>query len=172
MDYFVTTTWIKENIVVNKNVDDNNITPLIKGVADMSVRSYLGTYFYNDLLTKYNAQTLSADEKILIRDYIKYIVGWKTASEIAVSTSFELANKGVQTQSGDYSTSPDFKSVSFLVHHYSDKSDFYMNRLKVYLTENKDLYNVFLNVLNNDSLIKKESCSDNSNPFNSSILFI
>lgn len=172
MEYFCTTTWIKDNIVVNKNIDDNNITPLIKGVADMWVRSYLGTYFYNDLLTKYNAQTLSNNEKTLVRDYIKFTVGWKTASEIAISTSFELKNKGVQTQSGDYSTSPDFKSVSFLVHHYSDKADFYMNRLKDYLTENKDLYTVFLNDLNNDSIIKKTSCSGDTNTFNTNTFFI
>lgn len=172
MDFFVTPEWLKINLPVNKNVDNANVVPLIKATADMWVRSILGTFFYNDLLTKYNNQTLSTDEKTLVNDYIKYAVGWKASSEIILTTSYELKNKGIQTQSGDFSANAEFKEINFMVHHYSDKADFYENRLSVYLKDNKDLYPNFISDSNTDSTVKKNLCNDSGSNFTTNILFI
>ena len=171
MIYFTSSKWLKENLPINKNIDDNTLVPLVKGAADMWVRSILGTYFYNDLLTKYNDQALSANEIIIVTEYIKYCIGWKVASELAITSSFELKEKGVQTQTGDYSSNAEYKAIMFLVHHYSDKADFYLNRLTEYLIENKDLFSAFISDLNTDSSAKK-SCSGDTNNFNTNILFI
>jgi hypothetical protein len=171
MIYFTSLKWLQDNTPINENVDAKKITPLVKGAADMFVRSVLGTYFYNDLLTKYNAQTLSADEEVLVADYIKFTIGWKVASELAVTSAYDLKNKGPQTQSGDYSASPEYKAIMFLVHHYADKSDFYLNRLSQYLIDNKTLFINFTSDLNTDSTAKK-SCGNGSNNFTNNILFI
>jgi hypothetical protein len=169
--YFVTEAYLKSTTNVGQNVDMQNVTPLIQTAADMWVRSILGTYFYNYLLTGFNAQTLNADEIILV-GYIKPAVAWRTASDTVFNTSFQVKNKGVQTQSGDFSASPDFKSVSFIAHQTREKSEFYDNRLNEYLCENKALYPQFTSDLNRDSSCRKTYCEEKTSLFQSGITFI
>ena len=69
--YFVTETWLKDNTSIGGNVDYKDVVINLKPVCDAYIRPILGTYFYNDLLTKWNNQTASNDELTLIEDYIK-----------------------------------------------------------------------------------------------------
>ena len=129
MIYFVTEQYLKLNVPITNNVDDTDFVPLIKSAADQYVRSILGTYFYNYLLQEYNNQTLSATEITLVQDYIQYSVAWRVASETAITVSYQLKNKGLQKQSGDYSQAVDMSEIAFMSHHYRDRADFYDQRL-------------------------------------------
>lgn len=168
--YFCTELKLKELTPITKNVDINDVIINVKPSADMYVRSILGTYFYNDLLVKYNAQTMSPDELNLL-DYIQYAVAWRAATESVITLSYQLKNKGVQTQSGDFSNNADYKEVMFLNHHYADKASFYDNRLFQYLVKNKDLFPVFMSHDNSDSTAA-HSCRFDDNNFNQNIFFI
>lgn len=183
MIYFVTEQYLKLNVPITNNVDDTDFVPLIKSAADQYVRSILGTYFYNYLLQEYNNQTLSATEITLVQDYIQYSVAWRVASETAITVSYQLKNKGLQKQSGDYSQAVDMSEIAFMSHHYRDRADFYDQRLIKYLEQNKSLYPEFMSQLNNDTVISKlvncTDCSGNGcyscrtyNNFNSGIHII
>ena len=170
--YFITPDYLRKNTVIGDNVDSTIIGALIKTSADTFVRTYLGTYFYNDLITKYNSQSLSADEVTLVQDYIQSAVAWRAVAESIISTTYEIKNKGVQQQSGEYSNAPEFRVIPFVHDQYKDKADFYDNRLVEYLKRNKDLYPVFLSDANYDSRIKATCCSSKPDTFQSGILFI
>jgi hypothetical protein len=167
--FFITERYIKDNTTISNNCDIKDVLINVRPVADMFTRSVLGTFFYNDLLTKYNNQTLTADETTLV-GYIQPAIAWKSASESVISLSYQLKNKGIQTQSGDFSNNAEYKEVMFLVHHYSDRGDFYLNRLSEYIIENKELFDNFTSVLNTDSTAKK-NCEGGNN-FQSGIMFI
>lgn len=160
--YFVTETYLKTNTSITANVDIVEILPLVKNAADMWSRSIMGSYFYKDMLAKYNAQTLSADELNLL-DEIQPAVAWRAGADAVIELSYQLKNKGLQTQSGDYSTSPETKAIMFNHHHIEQKAEFYENRLYVYLIENKDLFPAFLSDLNKDSKAKKDCDNDPTN---------
>ena len=173
MIYFVTEAYLKLNTSITNNVDVTELTPLLKTAADMWVRSILGTFFYNDLLVKFQAQTLNANEVIIVQDYIQPSVAWRAAADAVIELSYQLKNKGIQTQSGDFSAATDMKSVAFNQHHYREKADFYDQRLTTYLYDNQALYPAFLNILNNDSTVKSQNCNNMSlNAFNSGITII
>lgn len=168
--YFCTEDYIKEQTSITRNVDVADIFPLIKTAADMWVRNILGTYFYNYLLTQYNSQSLTTDEIALV-EIIKPAVAWRATAEAIIDLSYQVKNKGVQTQFGDNSSSPEYKAIMFLHHNKSDKAAFYDNRLSVFLVENKDLYPKFLNKLNIDSTAKT-LCNQGGNNFDQNIMFI
>jgi len=170
MIYFVTETYMKTYTTLNDNVDSNVYITLVKTAADGFVRSYLGDYFYKYLLTAYNAQTLNADEIILVQDYIQDAIAWRVLSDATFSTSYQVTNKGVQKQSGDFSDNPGFQGVSFMSHFYKSKADFYDNRLRTYLIDNKDLYPEFISDLNQQCSLKP-FCKGKSS-FDSGIMFI
>jgi hypothetical protein len=170
MIYFVTEQYLKQNTNVGANVDAAITTPSITVAADTYVRSIIGTPFYNYLLTEFNNQTLDADEVTLVQDYIKNAVAWRAASEIVVAASYQLKNKGIQTQSGDYSASPEYKALMFNVHHAADKASFYDNRLSEYLGSDKNKYPQFW-AYDNRFAIARRHC-ETPNLFNQNIMFI
>jgi hypothetical protein len=163
MLYFVTEAYIKLNTPVTANVDITDFNPLIKTAADTFVRSVLGTYFYNHLVQEYNAQTLNNDEITLVQDFIQPAVAWRVCAESAITLSYQLKNKGIQKQSGDFSAASDMKETAFIFHHYRDRADFYDQRIIDYLIENKALYPQFTDKLNFDTIVPGwPHCSKNT----------
>lgn len=170
MTYFVTTQYIRNNTNVGNSVDENVIAPLVKTAAEMWVRSILGQYFYNDLLVKFNAQTLNSNEIFLVENYIKPSIAWKVAADVTPNASLLLRNKGVQTQSGDFSAAADFKSMAFIQRTSFEKGTFYEELLFEYLKENGDLFPEFKSDLNKDSTVRRSGCGDTD--YRNNIMFI
>lgn len=162
MIYFITENYLKLNTTITANVDVTDLVPFVKTASDMSVQPILGTYFYNDLLTKYNAQTLDANETLLV-EAIQPCVAWQTCSDAVIGLSRQLKNKGLQSQNGDYSNSADFREIAFYTDHYAQKKDFYINRLINFLEINKDLFSAYTSDLNKDSNMKPTTPAETSN---------
>ena len=161
MIYFVTETYIKSKTPITQNVDVNEITPFIATCSDMRIQPILGTYFYNDILTKYNAQTLSADETTLVSK-IQPCIAWYAAADAVFALTYQLKNKGLQKQSGDYSESVSREEVGDGIEYYQSKANFYEQRLRIWLKENKDLFTNFTSTDNTDSDMKPNTDPDNS----------
>jgi hypothetical protein len=161
MIYFITETYLKNNTPITKNVDVKDVTPYIRPASDMRVQSILGSYFYEYLLTEYNAQNLSTDEETLV-EKIQPVVAWRAAENAAFGLSYQLKNKGIQSQFGDYSQNVTQSEVAFVMDHYGQMAAFFEKRLTNYLLENKDLFPQFTSALNKDSDIKPvDDCTDN-----------
>ena len=171
MIYFVTENYLKNNTPITKNVDVNDVMPYVRTQAEMRLMSILGTYFYNDLLTKYNAQTLSADETTLV-EYIQPVVAWRSAEDAVFGLSYQLKNKGIQVQSGDYSSNVSQSEITFNMDHYGQKGAWFENRLTFWLLDNKALFPVFLSTLNNDSDIKPVDDCDDLDNYNDTMLVL
>lgn len=167
MIWFTTELWIKANTPITANIDVTDITPWIKTSAEMWIQPILGSYFYADLLTKYNAKTLSSDEAILV-DMIKPAIAWRAASDAVYGLSRQLKNKGLQTQSGENSESVELKEVQFGMAQYAQKGEFYEAQIIKFLKANEVLYPNYTSLSNTDSIIKPQ---DNNN-LSSSIIII
>tara|TARA_R110000868_G_C10561116_1_gene736885 strand:+ start:29 stop:538 length:510 start_codon:yes stop_codon:yes gene_type:complete len=169
MIYFVTENYLKTQTPITANIDVNNIVPFIKTQSDMRIMPILGTYFYNYILTAYNDQTLSVDEEELVT-YIQPAIAWRSAEDAAFGLSYQLKNKGIQTQNGDYSNNVSQGEVNFVQDHYAQKASFYESRLWKYLDVNRELFANFISQLNKDSDIRP--AVQQTQGFNDSILFL
>ena len=152
MKYWITETYLKVNTPLTKNISADEILPNVKSNSDMYIKSILGSYFYDILLTKYNNQTLSVDETTLV-SYIQPIVAWRVAADCVFVLTYQLRNKGLQTQNGDNSESVDFNEVVFGMKHYNQKAEWYTNQLTEYLEINKLLFTDFISITNKSSII-------------------
>ena len=169
MIYFVTENYLKTQTPITANIDVNNIVPFIKTQSDMRIMPILGTYFYNYILTAYNDQTLTVDEEELVT-YIQPAIAWRSAEDAAFGLSYQLKNKGIQLQNGDYSNNVNQSEVNFVQDHYAQKASFYESRLWKYLDTNRDLFANFISQLNRDSDIRP--AVQQTQGFNDSILFL
>lgn len=168
MVYFLTERYLKLNGMITSNVDATDFTPLVQFCSKAFIKKQIGTYFFNDLLTKYNNQTLNADETTLV-EIMQFAIAWRVTAEAGVSLSYQLKNKGYQRQRDDNSDSPEMKEITFLYDHYIQKALYFEIEIKDYLVKNKLNFPIFLDVLNNDSSIKNNEHDIRGTDFNSAV---
>jgi hypothetical protein len=171
MIYFVTEAFIKKNGIISANADVNDYTPLIQNAAKAFIKRQIGSLFFEDLLTKYNNQTLSNDEQLLV-ERMQWSIAWRACANAVISLSFQLKNKGLQIQKSDNSDGVGLKEVSFMYDHYIQNATYFEYELKEYLIANKDKYSVYLSKENSDSSIKNSCNGGDDNYAESSGIFI
>jgi len=155
MIYFVTENYLKSSTPITQNVSATDIMPFIKPSASGWMQNILGTYFFNHLLTAYNAQTLTTDEEALVQK-IQPAVAWRAVVDCVLGLTYQLKNKGLQKQNGDNSEAPE------------QKAEFYESMVRKYLKMNKDLFPEYTSKLNKDSELAPQQ-DDN---FNSDMFFV
>lgn len=149
MVYFLTNQRLVDFTTVLGNVDIKLFAPLIPSAADQWVMPRTGTHFFNDLLNKYDAQTLSPREEELV-GMIQNSLMWRVASEVVLTSSAQITNKGPQEQSGENSEASSIAKIGMLTKHYGAKADFYDNRIVHFIWTNKKDFPEFTNKLNID----------------------
>ena len=150
MLYFITENYLKTNTPITANVDVTDVTPYVATQAQLRIMPILGTVFFNHMLDVYNNQTASPDEETLIK-FIQPIVAWRSAEDAVFGLTYQLKNKGLQTQNGDFSSSVSQREVAFGMEHYAQKAAFFEERLIKYLIKNKKLFPVFISDENRDT---------------------
>ena len=167
MIYFVTEAYLKQKTPITQNVSATDIMPFVEPAASAWIQNILGTYFFNHLLTAYNAQSLTAEEEILVAK-IQPAIAWRAAADCVLGLTYQLKNKGLQKQNGDNSESVEQTEVTFVMRHYEQKAEWYEAFVRKYLSLNKDLFPEFTSKLNRDSELRPQE-DDN---FNLDMLFI
>jgi hypothetical protein len=118
----------------------------------MRIKDVLGSYYYDIILAKYNAQTLSQLETEMV-EIIQNSLIWRAASDIAITTSFQMTNKGIQSQNGDFSVNSSESSIFLISKHYAQKAEWFESRLINFIRLNKTQMPDYTNTLNRDSSI-------------------
>ena len=157
--YFVTEKYIKDKTPITNNVSAKEIIPFIEVSAQTWMQSILGTYFFNDLLTKYNAQTLNALETVLVTK-MQPAIAWRATADCVIELTYQLKNKGIQKQNGDNSESVELDETQFVSTHYANKAEFFEEFVRLYLNKNKDSFPVFTSDDNKDSELKAQDDSN------------
>lgn len=154
MTHFITQSWLTKNGIFNENIDSKLYMPLVPSVAKSFLPKLIGTHFYNDLLTKYNAQTLTSDEEIVVAS-LQWSIAWRLKADAVIETSLQLTNKGLQLQSDDNSEAASLQQMGERTSKLIQKASSEEMYLTEYLKDNKDLYPEFTSNDNSDSSIKR-----------------
>jgi hypothetical protein len=152
MIWFLTENYLKEKTPITRNIDASDITPYVYTASDMYIKDLLGSYFYDDLLNKYNNQTLNADETVLV-GLIQPCVAWYAAYESIYGVHYSLRNKGIQLQDGENSSAATQNEVVMIAKKNKQTGDYYAERIRKYLILNKDLFPNFTSKFNIDSCL-------------------
>jgi len=166
--YFITENYIKTIGIITDNVDVTQFSQLVQFASKAFVKRQIGSYFFDDLLVKYNAQTLSTDEEAIV-ERMQLAIVWRVCANAGVTLSNQLTNKGYLVQSDDNAESVEAGTVWKMYDHYIQQALYFEIELKDYLIDNKDLYPNYISVLNKDSTIKKNSCGGDGSGFNEGV---
>ena len=148
---FISEQYMRDNLPISRNLDTKDITPNIQAAQELYLQDILGSVFYEYLMNVYSAQTLNANEIILVQDYIKPAVAYRTLEMALPFLSYQIKNKGAQRQFEDFGDSADFTQLRFIINETGNRAQFYERRLVRYLNVNNTLYPQY--IINNDGII-------------------
>lgn len=138
--YFLTPEEVKQNGILNANVDDEYIEFALQEAQSVYLREILGDKLYNTLIGMVNDEDLTGNYETLVNDYIKIYLSYKMLSTIVVGVNFKIRNAGVISQYDNGFTTSNVKDTMYIQEQYDNKAEFYANRLTVYLQKNSDSF--------------------------------
>ena len=139
---------LKENSVINNNVDGMYVLPAIEYAMDAGLQPIIGTKLYNRLMDMVEDGTIENNEdyKYLLDEYITPFLLNKVTAEIQIPLAFKLRNQGVVQQTGENTYVPSLKDMQYVTQNYENKANFYSNRLSDYLKANRKKYPEYCSV--------------------------
>ncbi len=151
---FISETYVKNNSVIDENVDVRLILPSIRDAQELRLHPILGTPFYNDLKDKITGGTLNADEINLLDNYVAPSMLQWTLYECSASMLFKYRNKSVSTKNSENSQPISYQDLQFLRDEWRNKAEERDQILINYLCDNSKLFPKY-NESSNDLTPKK-----------------
>lgn len=144
---------LKENSIINNNVDSCYLLPAIEYAQDSGLQLLIGTKLYNklmDLVQTGDIQT-EQDYKLLLDDYVTPYLLNKVTADIQLPLAYKLRNQGLVQQTGENTYVPSLKDTQYIIQHYENQANFYGGRLSDYLKANRSKFPEYCSI---------DSCSD------------
>ncbi len=143
---------LKQNSIVNNNVDGMYILPAIEYAQDAGLQPLIGTKLYNKLMDLVESGiTEATDYKYLLDEYVTPYLVNKVTADIQIPLVYKLRNQGVVQNTGENTYVPSLKDMQYVIQNYENKANFYGNRLSDYLRANRMKYPEYCSV---------DSCAD------------
>lgn len=119
---------------VDDNIDDKYlISSIIKG-EDFIIKKILTADKYNELIAQISSNTVTVDNELLIKQYIRPCLAYYVLSEVVYSTAYKMKNNP------DYQNNPSsserFNELVRVSKHYLNDSKQYEELLKEYMCDN------------------------------------
>ncbi len=147
---FITIQYLRDNTIINENVDGNLLQPIIKTAHDKYVHPLIGSPLYYSLQDKIQSGTLTGNYKTLMDQYIVPVLLHYSTYEAVPFMAFKFRNKGVSKQNSEFSEPADLTELSYVRDNIRDTAQFYGERLTEYLCANSSLFSEYRNTVAGD----------------------
>ena len=142
---------LKEDSLINDNVDSMYIIPAIQVAQEQALQQLIGSKLYRRICECVEQNTLTADYKLLLDNYVIPYLEYKVMSDIQIPLSYKFRNLGMNQTIDERTMTPSLRDTQYLIEYYDNKAKFYGDRLYDYLSANHKLFPDFR---------KKDSCDD------------
>ena len=142
---FLSVDYLRDNTVINGDVDSTLLEPFILLAQNVHVETITGTSLYNELIAEIVADTLTADNKILIDDYIQPALTQWSLYEALPFFNYKLTNKAISTKNSDNSDPVELNELHYLREAVRNVAEYMSERATLYLKANPTKYPLHLN---------------------------
>jgi Na+/H+ antiporter NhaB len=145
---FISIEVIKDQSVINENVDSKLLQPTLIMVQDIYLKQVIGKDLYAELITQVNAESVTALNTILLTDYIQPYLINKVVSELVIDVNYKIKNKALMVGSSDNAQPLDSLGMSIIQTKYRNIAENYRVNLVDYLLDNYTDYPLYKCVKN------------------------
>lgn len=126
--------------VLDSNVAEHQLLPIVKHIQDEVVHNLIGTCLYEKLLDLIATEEIRTAEnekyKELLDGYIFHIMAWKVKAESCVDMSYKVRNIGTATISDDRAYPASFSDTQKISAYFHNRADKYVIELGKFLSCN------------------------------------
>ena len=140
---FLSVDYLRDNTVINGNVDSELLEPFILLAQNVHVEPIVGTALYNSLISSIEGDTLAGDDKLLMDDYLQPALLQWALYEALPFINYKLTNKAISTKNSDNSDAVELDELHYLRSTVSDVAQYMSERATLYLKANLGLYPLF-----------------------------
>lgn len=142
---FISAQYLKENTVLEMNIDDSKLTPIILKVQSVYLQQILGSSFMQHLYDAVTNSTLTTAEENLIRDYIQSFVCEYSVYEALPYLNYKATNKAISKESSEYSQPAELAEIKYMRSNVKDMAEFLGKRLEKYLCDHQENFPEYQN---------------------------
>ena len=133
---FLSVDHLRDNTVINKNVDSELLEPFILLAQNIRIEQTIGTLLYNEIVTQIQGDSLSVLNKTLVDDYIQdALVHW-AFYECLPFLRYKVMNNNVVSKTAENSTPLSREEAQDLREEIRNTAEFYTERLIDYIKNN------------------------------------
>lgn len=141
--------YLRDNTVINDNVDGQMLQPLILIAQDKYIQPILGSNLYTSILDMYTANTLSGNYLSLTTQYIIPTLLHYSTYEAVPFFNYKFRNKAISKQSSPDSSPADLSELAYVRDNILSTAQFYGQRMIDYLCANSSLFPEYAQGLTN-----------------------
>jgi hypothetical protein len=136
---------LKQWTQLDDNVRMNEITPFIVQAQDIYMQDTLGTKFYTRLKNGVIANDLTADEQLLLNDYIGPTLMQYSLYLMLPSIKYKIANQGILNGTSEETSPTTLDELEYLRQSTLNTAEFYNKRLIKFFMDNPSMFADYTN---------------------------
>jgi hypothetical protein len=156
--YFMSVDYLRDETVINGNVDGEVLEPYILVAQNLHIEKILGTNLYDKIVSDLSG-TISGNYKKLLDDYIHPALLQWSLYECLPFVNYKFTNKAITTSSSDNSESIELTELQYLRQSVRDVAEYYSQRVIDYIKDNESLFPEYTSNGDNCSDISASSSS-------------
>lgn len=160
--YLISEDTLKTETILNDNVSPEYFGSAIETAQEIYLQQLIGTSLLNDLCNKVKNNSLTADDKVLLDEYITPFLKFKVLAEVTLPLAFKYRNAGVIQTNNEYTYNTGLKDAQQVATHYDQRANFFAIRLTDWLCANSVKFPAYKNTTTGE-------LSPNHDAYNTSI---
>lgn len=136
----VTTDDLKENTIIDGNVDTSKFIQFMRIAQEVHIQNYLGTSLYRAIQTKILADNLTGDYLDLVNNYLKDMVIYFAMVDYVPFSAYQISNGGVYKHRSENSDTATKEEIDALTEKYRQFAQFFTRRFLDYICDNSSKF--------------------------------
>lgn len=131
---FITPTDLKQNSLIDGNVDIDKFIQFLKIAQQIHIQNYLGGALYDKISNDITNGTLTDPYLTLVKDYIKDMLIHYAMVDYLPFAAYQIANGGVFKHVSENSESVSKNEIDTLIDKHRNFAQFYTRRFVDYMS--------------------------------------
>lgn len=140
---FIGESYVKDTSYIDENVDAKLLRSTIIETQDFRILPILGTALFEDLKTKIQNSTLTANDRGLLDNYISKALKYWVLHDGCYIFQFKIMNKAIVKRNSENAEPIDITELDRLMDYFKTRAEFYSERITKYLIENDTLFPLY-----------------------------
>lgn len=146
MNAILDITYVRKQSIINDNVDWELLRPIVIKIQFTKLRPLLGTNLFNEIVYQTTPTApgvyanLTADNKILVDEYILPFLTWYLVAECLLTLKFRIDNVGIVEKTADNAQPSSISDVLVIEKRYSSDAQNYGEEMIRYIISNPTKY--------------------------------